>query len=209
MLNENSPKKDLLEVAKAVVWYCESNQRSKEYRKAVKQGKSEFELRVNTPEKYPALYIYHIGRLMVHYQPILLLEGSEGESYCLLSSPIRRKGGYWYDESLIVLHGHAINRYIERRKFDGTYEQARRGILNHLCVMSVYPDSMDETFYLNYDGGSFLCNKVEGVLHLRTYIVNRQHYPEQRLRSMQSEEDTRLFRQELEEQESEIFGLNI
>lgn len=163
---------------------------SQKVRKAFKQGKYLVYHRVKTPapEKYPVLYIFARIQMGIYFRTFLILEGSEGDSFA----------GQIADEQMFhVIHSHAINRYIERRQFKGTLEEAHRTILNGLFINDVQRDDTDETRYIHFDGGLFLCTESDRVLHLRTFIMNRQCSPMQRMKSLTSERNTQQLKREI------------
>ena len=98
---------------------------------------------------------------------------------------------------ILVIHSHAINRYIERRKFDGTIEQAQHKLLDELEIHKSVKDGTDGTQYIYFDGGIFICTVVDRVFHMRTFIMNRQCSPMQRMKSLQSEKELEIIKREI------------
>lgn len=163
---------------------------SQKVKKAFKQGRRLVYHRVNTPapEKYPVLYIFARVPMGVYFRTFLVLEGTEGDSFA----------GRVADETLFyVLHSHAVNRYIERHHFDGTLEEAQRKILDGLMINDVQSDATDGTKYIHFDGGLFLCTESDRVMHLRTFIMNRQCTPMQRMKSLASEKNVERLKREI------------
>ena len=63
-------------------------------------------------------------------------------------------------------------------------------------INDVQKDGTDETMYIHFDGGIFLCTISDRVLHLRTFIMNRQCSPIQRMKSLTSEKNTKKMKRE-------------
>ncbi len=161
---------------------------SKQVRKEFKKGAKKVFHRVNTPKhRLPVLYMF-INETGGPFATNLVLQGSEGESFAVCLT---------FSEQILVIHSHAINRYIERRKFDGTIEQAQRKLLDELEIHKSVKDSTDETQYIYFDGGIFLCQVVDRVFRLRTFIMNRQCSPMQRMKSLQSEKELEQIKREI------------
>ena len=189
-MNEFATYDELESAHKVALEYGHKSIRSPRTLKAFKQGRPIVYHRVNTPapEKYPVFYCFACVRGRILFRTFLVLEGSEGESFA----------GRIADEPLFyVLHSHAVNRYIERHRFDGTLEEAQRTILNGLMINDVQTDETDETRYIHFDGGLFLCTYSDRVLHLRTFIMNRQCSPMQRMKSLTSEKNTEMMKREI------------
>lgn len=182
-LTEYSSRKDLLEALKKVANYSsQSIENDKKLRRCIRMGKALCSKRVRTPEKLSALYLVYcdkkiksIGRFV---QSTLLIPGKEGMSMV-----------FEFGNFLAVIHGHAIKRYMERSTFSGTFEQCQEKLIVDLGNYSYSEkDRTDEdTYYVYFDGGIFLCKVIDEVFHLRTFIMNRQCYPVQRMMSLSSE----------------------
>lgn len=188
-MNEFATHEQLDTALNVAVEYGHKSIRSPRVLKAFKLGKPIIYHRVNTPapQRYPVLYSFACVRGRLFFRTFLVLEGSEGDSFA----------GRVADESLFyVLHSHAINRYVERHRFGGTLEEAQRTILNGLMINDVQKDGTDETMYIHFDGGIFLCTISDRVLHLRTFIMNRQCSPIQRMKSLTSEKNTKKMKRE-------------
>lgn len=159
-------------------------------RKAFKNGRCIVYHRVKTPapEKHPVLYTFAVTQKGLFFRTFLILEGREGDSFA----------GRVADEPLFyIVHSHAVNRYIERHQFKGTLEQAQHKILNGLLINDVQSDATDGTKYIHFDGGLFLCTENDHVIHLRTFIMNRQCSPMQRMKSLTSEKNTEKLKREM------------
>lgn len=133
---------------------------------------------VNTPKsKHPAIYLFFNDKKGTFYS-FLALQGSEGISFAV-------KGNKASPYGIIVIHSHAINRYVERSKFEGSVEEASTYVIMGLMVCVPTKDS--DTTYISFDDGVFLCNVTQKVLHIRTYITYKQCKPNQRIWLIKSE----------------------
>lgn len=189
-MNEFASYNDLEEALKVARDYGHRSICSDRVRKAFKSGRHIVYHRVNTPapEKIPVLYSFAAARTGLFFRTFLVLEGTEGDSFA----------GRVADETLFyVLHSHAVNRYIERHHFDGTLEEAQRKILDGLMINDVQSDATDGTKYIHFDGGLFLCTENDRVMHLRTFIMNRQCTPMQRMKSLASEKNVERLKREI------------
>ena len=151
---------------------------------------------VNTPNPYkiPVLYIFDFSTKQWVYRTFLITVGENLENGFV--------GGVREDSFFEVVHSHAINRYIERSHFKGTREEACHQILTGLTLHSVAPEEIGNGGYIYFDGGVFITTWKDRVMHLRTFIMNRQCYPNQRLKSLKSEREVKEAREEL----AKIFG---
>jgi hypothetical protein len=192
-MNENSTFQDLLPAVQAVIGYGERNVNSDRVKRAVKMGKRRVVCRVNTPDKTPAMYIHYIfPKKGILTRPFVIVDGAEGEAF-VTASKDPDTGKFF----LTVIHSHAINRYIERRQFHGTLAEAQQRIIDGIAVNTSAEDKLNETGYLYFDGGTFLCNFKNGVQHIRTFVMNRQLYPAQRMKSLTSEKETAQLKREV------------
>lgn len=159
--------------------------------RALKAGKREVFHRVNTAgDKIPVLYIFSRINKAQAFRTFLVIKTKQGDSFC---------GGVSNMGFFEMIHAHAIKRYMERRKFTGTLEQAQNKILSELFANWAEPDRTDGTIYIYYDGGIFLCTweEEQRVLHLRTFIMNRQCSPMQRMMSLKSEKGVNEFKKSM------------
>ena len=192
-MNENSTYQELMPAMQAVIEYGSKNVNSDRVRRAVKRGQRRIVCRVNTPDKHRAMYIHYVfpGN-GIATRPFLIVNGAEGEGKLTVSKDPDAKRIY-----LTMIHSHAINRYIERRQFKGTVEEATQRILDGIAVNTSAVDELNKTDYLYFDGGTFLCNLKDGVQHIRTFVMNRQLYPNQRFKSLKSEKETEQLKREI------------
>ena len=191
MLTENETYETYDKILRTARSYGADCRKSSIVQKAFKDKKRNvFFRRVNLPvSKQPVIYQYHRNGKSLPYRTFLVVEGSEGESFV---------GSVFDGKYYEVIHSHAINRYIERRGFNGTLNEAQINIFEGLNYYYVTNDYTDDTDYIYFDGGVFLCNMKDNVIHLRTFIMNRQCYPNQRILSLESENGIKLFKKELE-----------
>lgn len=127
---------------------------------------------VNTPKsKYPAVYFFFNDKRNMFFS-FLALEGSEGTSFAIKGSKDSQYG-------ITVIHSHAINRFVERSCYKGSVQDAAEYILMGLMICVPTKDS--DTTYISFCDGVFLCNVVNGVLHIRTFITYKQCKPNQRI----------------------------
>lgn len=185
MMSEYISYEELQAATQSVIDYSVPSMNSPKVIKATKHVGDVYWRRVNTPEKYPVLYKYIMTSETLYGLGFLILDGTEGESFAVRTNTIDNTPFEY-----IVLHSHAINRWMERKKFTGTLEEAKRKILTGLIVGDIQPDGTDDTWYHYFDGGVFICNYTDPrIMHLRTYILNRQCSPLQRMKSLQSEKE--------------------
>lgn len=196
-MTENATKDELLAALKLAEDYSHRSLNNHKVHKMFRSGHTTVFHRVNTPEKIPVLYIFFLYRRMIWSRTFLVLDGYEGDAFAGYVEADRKVSNIEFQ----VIHSHAINRYIQRSKFKGTLKDAQRKILTDLIANYSVADGTDDTIYINYDNGVFLCNCDNGVMHLRTFILNRQCSPLQRMKSLDSEKGTKQFKREL--------GLNV
>ena len=149
-----------------------------ELKRQMKKKYNIFLKRVNTAmNKVPATYIYLKVNKYFEFYGFVVLKGSEGDSYATT---------YHHETcKAIVIHSHAINRYVQRTNYQGSLEQATGKLM--LAVGTSKPTHDSNTTYLYFDDGIFLCNEKDLVLHVMTFITNGQCHRNQRLWSSKSE----------------------
>ena len=173
-LTEKSPYKDLLSAWKEVNDYGYFAANEKSTKKALKKKGVTLARWVNTPKKNRALYIYSRPNKKVYFTAFLIVEGSEGDSFVSMEDD---------KEKMTVLHGHAINRYVERHGYDGTLEQCQCYILNDTMLTAQNMDTITREVIVYFDEGVFLGCVKDNVTHLNTYVPNNRLYSNQRLMS--------------------------
>lgn len=173
-LTEKSSYKDLLSAWNEVNNYGYFASNEKSTRKALKKKGVTVARRVNTQKKNKALYIYARPNEKVYFTSFLVVEGSEGESFVTMEEN---------KERMTVLHGHAINRYIERHGYDGTLEECQCYILNYTLLTAQNVDTITKEVVVYFDEGIFLGCIKDNICHLNTYVPNNRLYSNQRLMS--------------------------
>lgn len=181
MLTERSTYNQLLPALQEVKDYTQLTLNNPSVRRTLKRDFVILIKRVNTAwNKVPAAYVYIKEKKGLNIFGFVVLEGSEGESFA---------ASYRHDRfKVLVIHGHAINRYIERHGYEGTLEQATGKLM--LALGTSVPTNDSDTTYIYFDNGTFLCNSKGEVLHVRTYINNQQCHRNQRLWSEKSKMKT-------------------
>lgn len=88
------------------------------------------------------------------------------------------RGGRFF----IAIHPHAIDRFIERHRFKGTFQEAEEYILQNYKQVSYKIDMTTSEIICPFDSGAFLGKEdEEGIVHLKTFVMNRQLFLNQRL----------------------------
>jgi len=174
MLTENTHHDTLMQALVEVYDYSDNSIRNQQVQRAMRRGKDKIVRRVNTPSnKHTALYYYYKENKEIKCAFYLVLKGSEGDSFAC--PPI------WddVDYDIVVLHSHAINRYMQRTDFKGSLEEAQTLLASAVGVFKAVHDS--DTYYLSFYNGVFLGNVVDNILHLRTFINTEQCHTNQKL----------------------------
>lgn len=180
MLTEWSTYDELHTALHEAQMYGFDSRRNQAVQRALRLGALYVFHRAKTPKsKVPALYWFEGGKNNIFFT-FIVLQGSEGESFAIETTKDSKHG-------IVVIHSHAINRYRERRKLQGALEVVQKKVLSELVIFSPVNDS--DTSYVSFDGGVFLCNRNDRILHLRTWISDRQCKPNQRLWSRKSERE--------------------
>lgn len=183
-LTETSPGELLTEAMKSAQDYIESHLRSSKVKRA-RRLKAQFMICAgNTPDGVPVMYIHQFMKNGIITRAFVVIHGKDGDGYV----------GQW-EEGLYVIHGHAVNRYIERSGCTWSRENVALDIIDKTILVGVAKDS--DTTYINYRDGVFLCHYDGKVLHLRTYITHKQCKANQRLWAKKAEMETEKFKQQL------------
>ena len=189
MLTEDATKEELLRFIKLCypLGRLPKTMRAR-YQRAKMHQETYFVYRTKIPNfDQPVLIIRYT--LVDLFSPILVLQGSEGEGYAFMN-----KNGF------TVIHSHAIRRYFNRHEHmdeqvvktlaDIDHDILKRIVYRMLYDMdgaNTYSDSLKTTQDCYYDGGIFRVEERDSVAHFWTYVMNRQCFPDQRLRSLKSE----------------------
>ena len=178
--NEKSSAKDLTDAWEMVDDY--SSQAMRPVQNKFSKKFCMIARRVNTPQGLPALYGFYKKKKDSFRLSALLIEGTEGTSIVTLSSST--KGGL----GLFMIRSHAVNRYMQRHGFDGTFNQCQEYIFCNMWVSSQNIDPITQDIVLYFDGGVFLGKKQNGISYINTYVLNPHLYPHQRLMSKRLQE---------------------
>lgn len=140
------------------------------------------------------------------FSPVLVLDGREGNGYAWRNS----QGG------VTMLESHAIRRYFNRHEhmpevkhLDEIEPKRLREVTHRMIVeadkaVTCFNDTKTaEECY--YDGGMFNIDSDEKNCRYYTYVMNRQAFPDQRLRSLRSEKHQEEKRRMLQDKELERF----
>lgn len=213
MLTEYSPYEELLKAMRVVVEYGTSRWAAvKKLEKASRNKRYATFQRVNTPapHRYRAEYEYSFIDGTGSFSPRLIVDGKnkidgvevtvesfvavqyfeqEGKS---IFDAVHRQDPRMRNEGdfvLEVIHGHAIQRYMDRNNvFNGSLIEAQQKVTHGLFGQSCQFDE-DGDLYVYFDGGVFLGGLTDNgrVIHLKTFVMNRKLYRNQRMQSLRSE----------------------
>ncbi len=181
MLNEWATYDELIPALREARGYGETSRRNQKVQRQLRLGVHDVYHRVRTPKSKIPVFYWFVNDPSGTWFSFLVLQGSEGESFA--ASVITDS-----DTGIIVVHSHAINRYMERSTFKGTLEKAQLLIL--LGMMIACPSKDSDTYYIPFVEGVFLCQEKDHVLHVRTYVNDSQLKPNQRLWKRKSINDT-------------------
>lgn len=177
--------------------YADNSKRNQQVQRALRRGKKEIVRRVHTPKhKHTALYNYFKEGKEIRQSFHLVLRGSEGDSFATLS--IYKDADY----DIIVLHSHAIKRYMQRTHYKDSLEKAQLMLISTIALFKAVHDS--DTYYSTFFQGVFLGNVVDRVLHLRTFITSEQCHTNQKLWRNKSANTVNELRKHLEELTKEM-----
>lgn len=192
-LTEKSSYEELDKAWKEVNEYGERASNADAVKKAFKKkGTKTVYRRVNTPQKHRALYIIVGTKNRGLYMPLLIVDGSEGDSFVAREDDGKRSG-----YNLTVLHSHAIRRYIERHGWNGTLEECENHILDSMWISSRNCDPITKELVMYLDNGVFLGCMKDGICHLNTYVANQHLFPYQRLKSKMLQESIEKLMEEI------------
>lgn len=191
-LTENSPTKSLIKAWADVSDYAEHAMRP--IRRELKRRGRTIVKRVNTPDKTPALYIFfthkHGGTSMAG----LLVSGSEGTGVVSSAGDVRQSADEMRD--IFILRSHAVNRYMERHGWEGTFEQCQEYLFANLVISPQNIDKYTGEAIVYFGGGVFLGTYKDNRCSLNTWVRNTQLYTNQRLISKRLQDNIeKLFKQ--------------
>lgn len=88
----------------------------------------------------------------------------------------------------VIIFRHAIDRYIERHRWSGTTHQLEDHMLMTMRRISYQQDLITHELICPFDGGVFLGKMVSNdMIELRTFVMNRQLHPNQRMDGISAE----------------------
>lgn len=127
------------------------------------------------------------------FSPVLVLKGREGEAYAYSNN----------NGEAIIIESHAIRRYFNRHEhipeqecshLDDLEPEYRSRIVKEMLIGMDFCTSVSDDFgggeVMYYNGGVFLCEYCDGLMRAKTFVMNRQTFPDQRFRSLKSEKLT-------------------
>ncbi len=195
-LTENSPTDDLMKACKEIDNYTDGAMRPV-YETLKKHRKKGIAIvrRVNTPSKHRALYIFRSNKIGVKDMGALIVDGSEGTSLAFKVDAMT-KDSTKHGE-LLVLRSHAINRYIERHGFEGTFEQCQEYIFMNLAVNPQTVDEYTGEVFAYFNQGIFIGKYEDNRCTFYTWVKNTQLYSRQRLISRRLQKKLELYMVEL------------
>ena len=121
----------------------------------------------------------------------LIVDGSEGTSLAFKVDAMT-KDSTKHGE-LLVLRSHAINRYIERHGFEGTFEQCQEYIFMNLAVNPQTVDEYTREVFAYFNQGIFIGKYEDHRCTFHTWVKNTQLYSRQRLISRRLQEKLELY----------------
>lgn len=91
---------------------------------------------------------------------------------------IRKDRGKYF----LAICPHAIDRYIERHKFEGTYSEAELHIVSTYRHVTYKQDMVTGEIICPFEDGAFLgYQDKDGIATVKTFVMHRQLYDNQRL----------------------------
>ena len=220
MLTENPTDKELKSVlfdADNYAWRIANNR--PDVRRKIKKKGARFVHRSKLPDGQPVYYVLGRDSRGVFAVPALIAPSHEPDSkagahYQTLITPTKRPiadkitrkitGAApsidWY-----IIRGHAIKRYIERHNHVHEDEitqqmviEAENHLMLHFNASFVEGNDYDNEIIIYFDGGGFFGNIDDNLYFLRTFNMNRQLFPNQRMLTLSSENEVKKMYEEFE-----------
>jgi len=188
-LTENSPTEDLVKAWHDVDDYTDRAMRP--ILSKLRKNNKTFARRVNTPSKLRALYIFFTKKKGVTNMAGVLVDGSEGTSVVTTSGGISQNVNEMHD--IFILRSHAVNRYMERHGYDGTFEQCQEYLFANLVVNPQNLDPYTKEVVIYFNHGLFLGTFKDNRCVVNTWVKNTQLYINQRLISRNLQEKMEKF----------------
>ena len=177
-LTENTGFEELKRAFLNAVEYGKRSANSPKIMRIFRKGGNHVFHRVNTPDGIPVVYVFHVNGKRMVYDVLLVLQGSEGETFA---------DYYFPTNEIVMIHSHAINRYMERHGFQGSVGECQKHIILNTEMQSIVCDEITDERKIYFDGGCFLGYQDGNIYHMKTFVMNRQLYPNQRMESLKSE----------------------
>jgi len=121
----------------------------------------------------------------------VLVDGSEGTSVVTTSGGISQNVNEMHD--IFILRSHAVNRYMERHGFDGTFDQCQEYLFANLVVNPQNLDPYTKEVVIYFNHGLFLGTFKDNRCVVNTWVKNTQLYINQRLISRNLQEKMEKF----------------
>lgn len=184
IITENTPYSELVQAFNEVKEYGKVTLAQTRIKKAIAHGKVVIHRVKTAQNKIPAIYVTPSLPGRDFYQSCLSVACKDGEGlgFTAINPELERV--------IFLLHAHAIDRFFERHGYKGTRNDF---IKEFLLRWSLYnqADYTETSAYIYFNGGVFITERKSGITHLRTFVMNRQLYTDQRLLSLKSEQITR------------------
>lgn len=201
IITENTPYDELIQAFLEVKAYGRKTLNQPKIKKAVALGRVIIHRVKTAQNKIPAIYVTPSLPGRDFYQSCLSVACKDGEGlgFTAINPELERV--------IFLLHAHAIDRFFERHGYKGTRDDF---IKEFLLRWSLYnqADYTETSAYIYFNGGVFITERKGGITHLRTFVMNRQLYADQRLLSLKSEQITRQTDREFENKLKQLLYAN-
>ncbi len=150
--------------------------------------------RVNVPTIGKVICEYHIldkysidgrGFILIHLYDEMdnLILFTDGMYVGLTNGNITKKPGI----HTVTINRHALQRFVERHRWNGTMEQLEDHLLLNSRQYSFKEDMITHEVICPFDGGVFLGVHSNGEYILKTFVMDRQLYFNQKMDEKQAE----------------------
>lgn len=220
MLTEQPTDKELKSVlfdADNYAWRIAENR--PDIRRRLKKKRVRFIHRAKLPSGQPVYYVLGRDSKGIYGVPTLIAPSHEPDSkagahYHTLITPTKRPiadkftgkitGASLYTD-WYILRGHAIKRYIERHNHVHEDEITQQMVIDaedhmilHFNASYVEGNNYDNEIIIYFDGGGFFGNMDGSLYFLRTFNMNRQLFPNQRMLTLSSENEVKKMYEQFE-----------
>lgn len=185
IITENTPYDELIQAFDEVKEYGKITLNQPKIQKAIGIGKVVIHRVKTAGNKIPAIYVAPSLTGKYSYQSCISIKCKDGDGLCFTAINLDMQ------RMILILHAHAIDRFFERHGYKGTRDNF---IKEFLLRWSLYnqADYTETSAYIYFNGGVFITERKGGIMHLRTFVMNRQLYADQRLLSLKSEHLTNI-----------------